>query len=41
MVEATKKIDEISPEACRRHVKENFSNRKMAEEYLKLYEDII
>ncbi|NLB34880.1 MAG: glycosyltransferase family 4 protein, partial [Elusimicrobia bacterium] len=40
MVEATKEVHKLSPEDCRRHVEENFSNTQMAEKYLSLYKDI-
>ncbi|MGM0442514.1 MAG: glycosyltransferase family 4 protein [Elusimicrobiota bacterium] len=41
MVQATKEIDKISPRDCRRHVENNFSNQKMAEEYLKVYREVL
>ena len=40
MVEATLKIDRISPRRCRRHVEANFSPERMADGYLRLYERI-
>jgi len=41
VVEATKKIDQINPQDCRRHVEENFSREKMAKDYLAIYEKIL
>jgi glycosyltransferase involved in cell wall biosynthesis len=38
---AIKKIDTIDPEACRRHVEENFSQAKMCQDYLAVYEKIL
>jgi glycosyltransferase involved in cell wall biosynthesis len=35
-----KRIDEIKPENCRKHA-EHFSYERMAEEYLKLYKEVI
>jgi len=39
-VEAIKKIDQIDRRECRRHVEENFSIKKMVDEYEKLYYQI-
>lgn len=41
MFEAAKNIGKIKPEDCRKHVEENFSLEKMADEYLKIYKNII
>ncbi len=41
MVEATKKVESLSREACRQHVEENFSREKMARDYVALYERIL
>lgn len=41
MIEAIKNIDKIDPFKCRKHVEDNFSRLKMAEQYLKLYRSII
>ena len=41
MIESIKKIDQISPQACRRHIEEKFSPEKMTEGYLNLYEKIL
>ena len=37
IVEAIKKVDQIDREECRRHVEENFTIEKMADEYEKVY----
>jgi len=37
-VEAVERVDEIEPAACRRRVEERFDSRRMAREYLALYE---
>ncbi len=41
MIEAVKNIDSIKREDCRRHVEENFSIEKMADNYLAAYEKLI
>jgi len=41
MVEATKKIDKIKPEACRKHVEKYFSREKMTKDYLEVYKRIL
>ena len=41
MIQAIKGIDKIKPEDCRRHIKENYSREKMAENYVSLYEKIL
>ncbi len=41
LIEATKRINEIDPAACRRHVEENFSLEKMIDSYEKLYYEIL
>lgn len=41
MVEAIKKIDEIDPEACRKHAEENFSREQMVKNYLDIYKRIL
>lgn len=41
MVEATKKIDIIKAENCRRYAEKNFSREKMVKDYLSIYEKII
>lgn len=38
---AVKKVDQISPEACRQHVEENFSVQKMTDGYIEVYRTII
>lgn len=35
------RIDEIDPAACRRSVEKNFSNVAMADQYVKLYKDVL
>jgi hypothetical protein len=35
------RVDEIDPAECRRSVEEKFSARKMAEEYVKRYQEVI
>jgi len=40
-VEAIKRIDEIGPRVCRKRVEEKFSKEVMAENYLKLYEEVV
>ncbi len=41
LIEAVKRIGEIDRKACRKHVKENFSDEKMVENYEKLYQEIL
>lgn len=41
MANAVSRLGEISPEACRRNVAENFDNSTMAMRYLQLYERIL
>lgn len=41
MVEATKKIDKIKPEVCRRHVEKYFSREKMTQDYVSVYKKIL
>ena len=41
MVRAVNNLDSISPQACRKHVEDNFSIQKEAESYLNLYRRII
>lgn len=41
MVEAIKNIDKIDPLKCRKHVEDNFSRLKMAENYVRLYQRIL
>lgn len=41
MIDAVNKIGMIRPEDCRKHVEDNFSRLKMAEEYIKLYQRIL
>ncbi len=41
MIEAAKNIDKINPEDCRKHVEENFSLKKMAGDYIKIYKKIL
>lgn len=41
LVEAIKRIGEIDRAACRKHVEENFSDRKMVEGYEKIYQEIL
>ncbi|RLF28685.1 MAG: glycosyltransferase family 4 protein [Thermoplasmata archaeon] len=41
LVEAIKKIDQIDRKECRRHVEENFTVKKMVDEYEKVYYKII
>ena len=38
---AVQKVDRISPEACRKHVEENFSVAKMADNYLQVYRKVV
>jgi glycosyltransferase involved in cell wall biosynthesis/predicted SAM-dependent methyltransferase len=41
MIEAVKKADTISPQACRKRAEEKFSRRIMAENYAKLYQRML
>ncbi len=41
MVHAVKKINTIDRKACRRHVEDNFSLKKMVDKYEKVYEKIL
>ncbi len=41
MVEATKKIDKLKPQDCRKHIEDNFSQENMAKNYLKVYKKIL
>ncbi len=41
MVDAIKNIDAISPAECLKRIEDKFSYRKMAEEYVKLYQNFI
>ncbi|MFH1479484.1 MAG: glycosyltransferase family 4 protein [Candidatus Omnitrophota bacterium] len=41
MVEAIKKVDKINPGDCRKHVEENYSRKRMVEDYIALYEKVI
>jgi len=41
MVQATKNIDKIKPQNCRKHVEENYSREKMAENYIAVYKKIL
>jgi glycosyltransferase involved in cell wall biosynthesis len=41
LLEAVKKVENISPQACRQHVIENFSVAKMADGYESLYKKIL
>ena len=41
MVQATKNIDKIKPQNCRKHVEENYSREKMAENYISAYKKIL
>jgi len=41
LIEAVKKVKEISPEKCRRHVEKNFSVEKMVSDYESLYYKIL
>ncbi|MGA2508075.1 MAG: glycosyltransferase family 4 protein [Chitinispirillaceae bacterium] len=41
MEQAVERINEISPHACRRRVMEHFTSEKMAENYLKVYGQVI
>lgn len=41
MIEAVKRVPEIDPLACRRHVEERFDVPAMADRYLRIYESMI
>jgi len=41
MVAGVKKINEIDPKACRKHVEDNFTPKVMAENYIKMYNKIL
>lgn len=41
IVDKIKKVDEISPQACRKHVEERFSEERMARDYEEVYLKII
>lgn len=41
MIDAVKEINKINPAVCREYCMKNFSARKMAEDYLAVYRDII
>ena len=41
MIEATKKIDTLSPEDCRKHIEKNFSREKMTENYFAIYKKVL
>jgi len=41
MIEATKRVNEIDPEICRKHIEENFSLEKMASDYVNVYKKIL
>jgi len=41
MIKAIKKIDQIDRKECRKHVEENFSIKKMVDEYEKVYYEIL
>ncbi|HEX8560545.1 MAG TPA: glycosyltransferase family 4 protein [Pyrinomonadaceae bacterium] len=40
-LQALQSVGQISPEACRRYVEENFGSRLMAERYVKVYEALL
>jgi len=40
MVDAVKKIDQIEPEKCRKHVEKKFGVFRMVDEYEKIYKNI-
>jgi glycosyltransferase involved in cell wall biosynthesis len=40
MVDAVKRIDDISPETCRERAKLRFDASRMIDEYIKLYESL-
>ncbi len=41
MVEAVKKVGEISPETCRKHVEQHFAPGVMADGYLEVYQSVL
>ncbi len=41
MAQAIKKIDKIKPQDCRKHIEENYSREKMAENYAAVYEKVL
>jgi len=41
MIRATKNIDKIKPQNCRKHIEENYSREKMAENYIAVYKKIL
>ncbi len=41
MVEAVRKVDQIDPARCRRHVEENFGPQRMAAGYLNVYQRLL
>jgi glycosyltransferase involved in cell wall biosynthesis len=41
MAEAVQKVPQISPSSCRRHVEENFSMSRLADDYLAAYQRIL
>lgn len=41
MIKAVKKIDKIKPADCRKHIEENFSREKMAQDYVNVYKKIL
>ena len=41
MVQAVKNINKIKPQNCRRHIEENYSREKMAENYIAVYKKIL
>lgn len=41
MAEKIKRVDEIDRKACFQHVRDNFSSKRMVENYIKVYEKVI
>lgn len=41
LVYGIENIHKIDPHICRKHVQENFSSKRMVDEYIKIYEEII
>jgi hypothetical protein len=41
MCTAVKKLDQISPEACHKHVERHFTSRLMAERYVEIYRRVL
>jgi glycosyltransferase involved in cell wall biosynthesis len=41
MKESIKWLDRIDPKTCRKHVEDHFTSQRMAQDYLKLYEQVI